>query len=188
MKLRKEGSLTVEAALLMPFILFVVFSLVYLAFYLHDISKIQGIVDDSLKKASFTLKHEADFVTGETSYDNIDKRGVFYLIMGSTESEKETIQNYLQKKLSKGLFLAKITEIQTKVSKWKITITVDMEICISMKGIMDFFRPISKKRITGTSTVHNPAETIRITEVILDTGQKIKGVEALKEKIEKIRK
>ena len=179
--------MTVEAALLMPLILFVVFSLIYLAFYLHDISRIQGIVDDALKKASLSFKHDSNFITGETNYANINERGAFYLITGSTKQEEETLQKYLQNKLSRGLFITKISGIQTEANKWRIYIRVNVEISISTRGVMNFFDPIAYKIIDGTCSIHNPAETIRMTEVILNTGQKIKGMDAMKKKLEKVK-
>lgn len=175
-----------EAALLMPLILFVIFSLVYLAFYLHDISRIQGIADDALNKASFSFKHDSDFITGETKYANINERGVFYFITGSTKPGQETLQKYLQNKLSGGLFITKITGTQTEVNHWKIYIRINTEISISIRGIMNFFNPIAHKTIEGSITVHNPAETIRMSDVILNTGQKIKGMDEIKKKLEKV--
>lgn len=183
----KEGSLTVEAAFLMPFILFTIFSLIYVAFYLHDVSKIQGIIDDSLKRASLSFKHDADFETGEVNYDNINNRGVFYQIVSDTKQEEETIQNYLQKRLSKGLYLSKITSVNAIVEKRTITITIGIKVWLSMKGVNDLFQPVSNRNMIGSATVHNPAETIRITEIILETGDKLKGMDALKEKLNKFK-
>ena len=53
-----KGSITVEAAFIMPLIILVIFSIVYLSFYLHDYCKLQGTVDLALHKAIFSAKHK----------------------------------------------------------------------------------------------------------------------------------
>jgi hypothetical protein len=157
----------------------------YLSFYLHDMCRIQGIVDMTLHKAGLALKHEADIRTGEVAYEEINDRGVFYLIVGSTEEEERQIQNYLKQELSGGLFLAQITSIQVDAGKFKLWVSIDAKTVVSLPAIKSLFDQFSHTEIAGEYPIHNPAETIRRCEVILDTASKIKGVDELKEKIEK---
>jgi hypothetical protein len=181
-----QGSITVEAAFVMPIVIFTIFALIYLAFFLHDMCKIQGMVDKTLHKAGISAKHEANIVTGEISYENISERGVFYLILGNTEEEENRIQLYLQHELSKGLFLTKISSVIVNLGKFKLTVEVEAETKVALPGIKYLFGPLSYRKITGEYPVHDPVESIRRSEVILDTGSKIKGVEELKEKLESI--
>jgi hypothetical protein len=143
-------------------------------------------MDLTLHKAGIAVKHEADITTGKTSYKNINDRGIFYLFFGSTAEEENQVKNYLQRKLSSGLFITKIGKLNAEVGKQTITISVEAETQVSLPGIKYLFMPLSKKVVQGDYPIHNPAETIRCTEVILETGSKIKGVDQLKEKVEKI--
>ena len=181
-----KGSITVEAAFVMPIVIFTIFALIYLAFYLHDMCRIQGIVDMTLHKVGITVKHEANIVTGDISYEDISERGVFYLILGNTEEEENQIQQYLQQGLSKGLFLTKISSVYVDLGKFKLTAKVEAETKVSLPGVKYLFDPLFSRKITGEYPVHNPVESIRRAEVILDTGSKIKGMEELKEKLEGI--
>ncbi|MHB8129870.1 MAG: TadE family protein [Mobilitalea sp.] len=181
-----SANLTVEAAYILPIVIFTIFALIYLAFYLHDRSRIQGMVDKTLHKAGFTVKHEADIATGEISYDRINDRGVFYLAVGSTEMEEKQIQKYLQQELADKLFLSKIKSVKVEVGKFKITITVETNTKVSLPGIKYLFDQFSYTEIEGEYPVHNPTETIRRAEVALETGSKIKGIDELKEKMERI--
>ena len=56
-----NGSYTVEAAFIMPLILFVIIALCYLSFYMHDKIIIQSLADDAGYKVSGYKKHESDF-------------------------------------------------------------------------------------------------------------------------------
>ena len=181
-----SGNLTVEAAYILPIVIFTIFALIYLAFYLHDMCRIQGMVDKTLHIAGFTVKHEADITTGEVSYDRINDRGVFYLVVGSTEKEEKQILKYLQQELADKLFLSKIKSVKVEVGKIKITVAVEAQTKVSLPGIKYLFDQFSYTKIEGEYPVHNPAETIRRAEVALDTGLKIKGVDELKEKLEQI--
>lgn len=181
-----EGSITVEAAFLMPIVIFAIFAIIYLAFYLHDVCRIQGIVDKTLQKAALCVKHEADLKTGKVNYQVIGDRGVFYLILGATDKDVEQIQKYAQQELSQGLFITKATEIEATVGRFSLVLSVDTEIKVPIPWIKQWFQALSHGRITGEASVHNPAETIRRAEVVLETGSEIKGVDKLKEKLESI--
>ncbi len=182
-----SGSITVEAAMVMPIVIFTIFAIIYLAFYLHDMCKVQGMVNKTLHKAGITVKHDADIATGEVLYEDINDRGVFYLLVGSTKNDEETqVQNYLKQELSKGLFISKITAVDVKVGKLKITISVEADTNVSLPIFKYLFDSFSHKEIKGEYPVHNPCETIRCAEVILKTGSQIKGVDKLHEKLKDI--
>lgn len=180
-----SGSLTVEAAFVMPIIIYAIFALIYLAFYLHDYCRLQGIVDKTFLKAETIMRHETNPNTGEICYEQINDRGIFYSIMGGTE-EKETIQGYIKQALSQGLFLSKVTDIQTKVEDSTITILVTAEIKVTLPGVKQLFRNFSHMSIEEEYKIHNPAEALRRYEVILTTGSEIKGADQLKEKLKNI--
>jgi hypothetical protein len=188
MKKSVRGSVTVEAALVMPLIVFIIFALLYLTFFLHDKSRIQNAVDKTLHKAALTVKHEADISSGEVYYEDINNRGVFYLPFGSTEEEENKIWDYVSRELQNGLLIADISNIKVNAGKFKIQITVEADMPVSLPGIRQFLKNLSRIKIVESSQIHNPTEQIRVSEVILDTGLKIKGVEALKDKLDNVLK
>ncbi|MBB2184690.1 pilus assembly protein [Lachnospiraceae bacterium MD1] len=181
-----QGSMTVEAAFVMPIVIFVVFALLYLSFYLHDKCRIQGIINKTLHKASITLKHEADIDTGNLSYETIGERGVFYLLMGNNDMEASQIQQYLQQELSEGLFLTRIAEVNSEVGKTKVKLSVETETSVSLYWVKQLFSSLAHGTIKEDSGIHNPAETLRQMEVVLDSGSRMKGVSQLKDKLEGI--
>lgn len=168
----------------MPIVVLTIFALIYLAFYLHDYCRIQGILDKTLHKAAVTMKHEADFITGEVAYEKINDRGIFYLITGSAAENKNRITAYLQEELKNSLFLFKITSIDAEAGKLSVSISIEAKEDVMLPYFQHLFDRLSHIRAEDSSFVHNPAETIRCAEVILDTGSNIKGVKQLKEKLE----
>ncbi len=187
MKNKSKGSFTVEAALVLPIVLFVILAVIFLSFYLYDVCRIEGITDKILHQAAMRMKHESTLATGEIDYQNINDRGVFYLITGSTEEEEAEIEAYLWQELTTGLLCTEVTNIKVTAGKRKVTAAVEAESGVLIKGIWNYFRP--KGFVYEIARpVHNPAESIRFSEVILETGSKIKGLDALQEQITNILK
>ncbi|HWT74743.1 MAG TPA: TadE family protein [Mobilitalea sp.] len=179
-----HASITVEAAYLMPIVIITIFALIYLSFILHDKCLIQGEVDKVLHKASFNVKHEADLITGAVEFEKLDERGIFYFIFGSTQDEENRLKEYLKKELSEGLFLMKITSAEIEVNKFDINIQIEAKANITLPVFHNLLNRYSGILITNSCVIHNPAETIRAAEVILETGSSIKGMDELKEKLD----
>lgn len=180
-----KASITVEAAFVMPIVLLAIFTILYLTFYLHDMCRVQGIVDETLHRAGLSMKNDTDLTTVGVDYESIKDRGVYGLLPGDKIEVEQKLNSYLQLRLAKGLFLFSITDAHAKVEITKLTISVQTESRIKIPWTAQFFRKYSTRVISGEYPIHDPAQTIRICEVILDTAAKVKGVDELKDKIEK---
>lgn len=172
-----QGSYTVEASLIMPIILIIIITLMYMAFYLHDISKINGVIDKTLIKSSFIIRHEATFLTGETNYEIINKRGVLFHL-SNLENETETLSSYVKNSLSTGLIISKIQDIDVNADHNEVYIKVKVKMKIPFAQ--------AKKYITGSgkeicikkkAIVHNPTEFIRLFDGLARTATKIDGLD-----------
>ncbi len=178
-----KASITIEAAFVMPIVILTVFALIYLSFYLHDICRIQGAVDGTLHKAGLILKHGSELTTIENDYEQIINQDIFDLLQDDSKQLEQEVQVHLKEKLRKGLFLLKIADIGVKVGKLDLSVSVQTKFNISIPWISELMSFSSSAVVSGTYPIHDPAETIRKCEVILDTASQIKGVDELKNKI-----
>lgn len=174
-----KGSITVEAAFVMPLVIMTIFALIYLTFYLHDVCRIQAILHKTLHKTGLVLKHDADIASGKVIYENINNRGILYLVLGDTEEAKADLEALLYQELSKGLLAMKLTEVKTEVGKFNLGASVKAEMKIKPFGLKSILNRYTAIYMTDKYPIHDPAESIRRTEVILDTGTSIKGVDEL---------
>ena len=181
-----NGSITVEASFVMPFILLCIFALIYLSFYLQDKNRIQTVTDASLIKASFYFKHRSDLVTGRVDYTNIDDRGVFYMLTDTSPSKEEVVEKLIIAQLTGKLLLLSVKDIKVNVNHNKITAAVSADSEIPIPFITQLFKPYSLTVISEDYPMHNPAESIRCMEVILETGSKVKGISQLQDKLNQI--
>ena len=74
---RVEGSYTVEAALIFPFILYIIIALIYLGFYLHDYGKMQAIIHEGQIRGKGLITNEIDINTGALSYNDYLRKNSF---------------------------------------------------------------------------------------------------------------
>lgn len=169
----------------MPIVLLAIFTILYLAFYLHDMCRVQGIVDETLHRAGLSMKNDTDLTTVGVDYESIKDRSVYGLLRGDRIEIEQKLNSYLQLRLAKGLFLFNITDSRAEVDMTKLTISVQTESRIKIPWTAQFFREYSRRVISGEYPIHDPAQTIRVCEVILDTAAKVKGVDELKNTIEK---
>lgn len=180
-----KGNITVEAAMVMPIVILTVFSLIYLSFLLYDRNHIQGVVDRVLHDTTLILKYNPGEGAG-LDYEGIEKRGIFNLLTRNKVEEKKNLENYLREELKKGLMQYEISEITAEVGIYQISIEVKVLTQIKLPILHKLFQEFSYRRTYASSPVHNPVDTIRIAEVILDTGENIKGVEELKNALEEL--
>ncbi len=180
-----KAIITVEAALVMPIVIYTVFAIIYLAFYLYDICRLQGLVDETLNKAAYDMKYEVEPASFQLDYASIISHGIFDPSQAERQEYEQKLQNVLSQNLAKGLFLSRVKEIQAEVGAMRLEIAVHIRSRINIPWIKRLFEGYSKTMIAGEYPIHDPANTIRICEVILDTADKVKGVEDLKKRLER---
>jgi len=177
-----KASFTIEAVFVMPIVLFTMVSIIFLSFFLHDYCRLQGITDHVLHKAIINLKQEGDIKTGRVNYDLIDKGLIRKSLEGSYDREKE-IEAYLTKILSKGFLTTRVTDVQASVETLKVYIKVEGRFESPIKGLPGVNSLVKPIVIELGGRYHNPSDTVRISEVILDTGSKVKGYDELMDKL-----
>lgn len=165
---RVKGSLTLEAALVFPIILLIVFSIIYLGFYMHDKVKLEGVIDNGLMLGRNLVKYEIDMVTNK---QNITK----YLMNNRVINENDNlykegiINEYLQKELEKGFFLADTTKVDTKISGNEITVMVNGYMNIPFIEFRRYFEESSLTfRVEHKVQVHQTMNDIRKLDIGID--------------------
>lgn len=184
--IRTGGSITVEASYLLPIVIFTIFSFLYLAFFLHDRGILQGITDEAVHKATIMFKQEVSLQTGEIRYERIGDRDIFYGVLGDRLKEEKDLNQYLSEKFKGKLLLYRISSIDTAVTNKNITVKVEAKAKVEFPFLRRLMNPFQSIAIVEEGRLHNPAEMVRLSEVILDTGSNIKGFEELRESLEKL--
>lgn len=184
-KISIRASITVEAAYVMPIVIFTIFAVIYLAFYLRDYCILQNAIDMTALKASFYANQPSDMAEDEIYYDAINSRGVFYQLVGDLSPVKQQILSVLNKELENSMFLYDRISIQVEVDHYNIKISLNAKRNINLPIIGKVFNRMESTDLVSNYPIHRPAETIRSMEVIMNTASEIKGVSELKKILEK---
>ncbi len=166
--MKVKGSFTLEAALIFPAVLFIIFSIIYLCFYMHDKVTIEGVINDALLRGRNSVKYEIDMDTSTqntTKYLNANR-----MIPENDNLSKESkIKIYLQKELQKGLFIANTTGVEAKVNKGEVAIIVNGYMKIPF---IEFRKYFEKSGLTfkfdQNVKIHQTMNDIRIFDIGID--------------------
>ena len=142
-----RGSFTVEAALLMPFLLLVVMGIIYFSFYLHDRCVLQVFAERG-----------AVYLTNALDEGTIGERIV-------TETEKTKIISQIATLAKKQLFLGKeVTGV------WENTI-VGVQVRLTSRYTVPFamvggWMQDAKLEVATRRDYHDPVDSVRLGNVI----------------------
>lgn len=180
-KMKSDGSFTVELALLMPIILCVISSIIYMGFYMYDYHRLTTVVEEGISKTSLYIKHESNIDTGEVDYNNINQHFLWELYNGESMKQEKKLEEYLVKKIGDKFFIMERPFIQVDLNLNQVTIQVSTRVYKRIP-FGEFLFPNTV--ITSTSKLHHPTQTLRQGEVIVQTGMKIKGVGSFVDQLE----
>ncbi|ROR23668.1 TadE-like protein [Mobilisporobacter senegalensis] len=179
-----RASYTVEAALIIPIIIFVIIALIYMGFYLHDKSRIQAILNANIIQAGLMVKHEWNGAGDEIDYINIDNRGIYFPVIGDTKQEREEIGRILEEQLSINLYIAEINDIVVDADHSNIAVRVEVDMNISILKVKEFFTGSGTNfTILSKGRVHYPAEFIRQFDVVEGIVDDLKGYDEILKKL-----
>lgn len=185
-KIKLRGSYTVEAALVFPMILFVIISLIYFAFYLHDYAKVQSIVHEAHIRGKGLERDEIDINTGIQSYDKYLDRTVFYPIDNNYKTQEIQINNYVYEKCKDKLLMAQIENINVDLGISSIKLRVNLDMNFPLKQIESFFLGSKTLVIEYEEKHHNPMDFIRAYDVAADVGKKINIINQVTSKLKEV--
>lgn len=166
--MKVKGSFTLEAALLFPTVLFVIFAIIYLCFYMHDKVTMEGVINDTLLRGRNLIKYEMDI-------DTCKQNTTRYLNKNRVIPENDDLPNanklkvYLQRELHRGLFIANVTEVDAMVSKNDVTVIVNGYMKIPFIGVSKFFENSGLIfKYEQNAKIHQTMNDIRIFGIGID--------------------
>ncbi|MCT4596426.1 MAG: pilus assembly protein [Vallitalea sp.] len=105
MNKRLIGSLTVEASLIFPIVLFVVISLLYIGIYLHDVTCMKAIVNEATQRYELAYSNKIDINTGEVLSNNKRlSRGLYWRFSNYNDHDKY-VKEFIRNKIKDNLIM-----------------------------------------------------------------------------------
>ena len=135
--------MTVEAAFIIPMILFIIFSLMYLTFHLHDKVRLETVIEQALGKDC-----EEDW-----EYEN-----------GSYKEQEEERIKYLEKELETGFFLLEKNQVSCEINGFSVKIKIVMKENVSLNPVKKLGSGEGLVILERERILHNPEEVLRVYE------------------------
>lgn len=86
-----------EAAFIMPFVIYLLISFIFLAYSMYDNCRMEEAVQNQFLSVNRWMLHETDLTSGEFLYHRINERSVFW----GLSDEYEELETYLEECLEK---------------------------------------------------------------------------------------
>lgn len=186
MKKKAGGNYTLEAAILLPMILFILLALLYTGFWLHDRSMIQGEVQLIVLKGEAVAKNSLDPASGRIDYDRYVGKGIFGAFYDYGD-EADVLEEVLRVTLKEKLLIAAITDIFIELAPSEISIEVKADFDIPIGGIRRFFvQSGTGLAVREKKSFDNSEEFIRVFHIMMDTGKELPGAESVLNNLKKL--
>lgn len=134
MKFKIYASYTLEAALLFPTILFVLFSFIYICFYLHDRVRLESFVNGILLESKDFILYNQELGTGKIDYNRYLSKNILQLDYDGLGQELE-IKEYVHGIISGEFFIGQMKGLEVLIKKNSIIIEVSLDVPIPIKFI-----------------------------------------------------
>lgn len=188
-----KGSLTVEASLVFPIVLFVVISLLYIGIYLHDVTCMKAIVNEATQRYELAYSNKIDINTGEvlSNNDRLNK-GLYWRLLTHNNCDKY-IKDFIRNKIKDNLIMKDDNIIiNTKIIHNNIIKSVNIHV---KKDFTTFIAPINSllslngkiltMAVSSKAIVKDQAELIRNIDMLDNISDGIPALRNSKEKYEK---
>lgn len=191
MKLDKRGSFTVEAALIMPIVIFVVITLIYIIFYLHDMTYLKTQANTLSEKGAKSFVYKGRQIeNGAIDYSVINDRWIYWRFTEDYGAELVQVENYASTLLEKGFFQIREEEVELTMEVDKGLLGNDFLVTLEapfhtpfrfVNYLISQGKPISI-RVDSKARVPETAEFIRNSQMIDQMTDRLTIIKEGKEK------
>ena len=178
------ASYTVEAAFLMPIVLFIVLSILTFARYQYEVCKIQGFINEAIIQYSNMLSQHYDPENNRIVYEDYINENIFEFFGPIPNEKKEAFEAYLNHNYPKEAQMMTLHKVDVTATRKDIHIKIIYEINspIPMTGL--FFQN-KNKIIESYGKVQESPEYVRVVSVIFQEVKKANIYDKVKDSVSK---
>ena len=179
-----EASFTVEAAFVMPIIIFIIAALIFFTFYMHDLCIVEAVVNQSIEEVRQVNEIGGELNPSSIGGDSFMAKTFSMVGLFLSDEEEQKIEKIIKKHLEEQLFFCDIEECDVAVELNQVKVLVRTGGVIHDTRISYYF-PKGEFEIRVKARVHQPPTNVRIEKMICDEFKKTKVYEKVKKIIAK---
>ena len=169
-----DASMTVEAAFVVPIVIFVIFALMYLTFQLHDKVRLETVMERALGKGDFLVSQRGREDGSAYDYENVNKNGNWGYFRSSYKKQQEAITDYLKEELGKGFFTFQMEHVNCEINGFNVQIKIVMKKMMSLHPVKNFLGESSYVTLERKKVLHSPEELLRVMDglgIVMDYAE-----------------
>ena len=180
-----RGSITVEISMIFPIVMYVIFSIIYAAMYLHDYLAIKQTINEIALECNTAAKYPMESDGEHISYSHLNDRGVFFFIDNDYSNENEIYSRRLTDALENQLLITKIAQPKVDITCTKISVSVECNVKIPIAAVSLLLgeNRMNYKEISKDEVFY-PTDFVRKFTVLSSLAE---GTEIGEESIKKLR-
>lgn len=159
------GSYTVEASLIICFIVCIIWGMVSIGFYVHDRYITEIAITDCIKKENRRVIECSEQFDGKIDWNEWSQKSILWRIF--YEGKVDELKNQVEEKIRGKLLISNLQQIQAEIKVGKVQLKYQMEIYFPGRWIQNI---LSKKRLTIVNQIEveekESEELIRLCKAI----------------------
>lgn len=180
------GSITVEAAVVIPMVIVVILSFLYFTLYLHDRVVMSCTLDEALLRVNQAINQPSNYITGEVHYEDLKKRSLLYSFEGDHSREELALKQYVKEQLETSFLISKLSTVEVKTGYSKRCVTAVAEVMFQPIPMFHFLTGHGVITQTIEIPTHHPSDFTRMWDNILDVAGGMKYYDKIVEVLQKI--
>lgn len=162
----QKGYFTVEASFLVPMAFFLVLGILYVSFYIYDLSVARNFLNQEVALITDTTKTNGRVDTGKFKQKNLLNRSITYMLKSSYSTQASEGKKLLKKKLQKQLIVSKVSKLTIKAGQVYIKGSLTLSCSIPIPVIGNLIGKVWKNTVSVTMENGNQVEDMRRWEML----------------------
>ncbi|CVI65109.1 hypothetical protein NDGK_00083 [Clostridiales bacterium CHKCI001] len=128
-----DGSYTVEASLIMCFIICVMLGIIYMGFYLYDYYMAEIVITGITKKENRQIIECSDRVDGEINWEEWSNRSILWRLFYHNQGNELTEQ--IKEQLGRNLLISDLDQVEVSIKREEIQVQYQLKVYFPGKWI-----------------------------------------------------
>lgn len=168
-----KGSITVEAAFLVPFCFFGMISLLYVGMYLHDWYVIETVIRTAAKREMQYILQEEKTEEGNLDWEYWKEKTIIWYLAADLQEENRFLIHYIENSLEGKLLLAERPELTVEMDTEQVQVSYKSSVQWSMPFLAAWLNGRSSAAMEGEVKITGvkAQEWVRMCRGLLSSGE-----------------
>ncbi|HJC31597.1 MAG TPA: hypothetical protein H9934_05655 [Candidatus Anaerobutyricum faecale] len=158
----EKGMMTVEAAVIIPAISFILVGIVFLFLFFLDMSAVKSEAMRVAGEAASSWKTDGSLVTGEYDEHALLTRNIYFLVTGSRKALTAEAEQRMTKRINERLLITRVDQSSVTINMQKVKAEAELHFRWPLRGVEKMMGQLLSFSCTTASPVDSWEEQLRL--------------------------